>query len=62
MGHKPSIHEIYLNINILDIMRIASLTFAFVLHMLEHKVPDVGIICPLQEVGPFEFHTRYEIE
>lgn len=61
MGREPSVHEIYLSINILDVMRITSLTFAFVLHMEEHKVPDVGIIRPLQEVAPFEFRTRYEI-
>jgi len=63
MGRKPSVHEIYLSINILDVMRIASLTFSFVLHILalEHKVPDVGIIRPLQEVPPFEFRSRYEI-
>lgn len=63
MGYEPSVHEIYLSINILDVMRIASLTFSFVLHILtlEHKVPDVSIIRPLQEVAPFEFRSRYEI-
>lgn len=63
MGYEPSVHEICLSINILDVMRIASLTFSFVLRILalEHKVPDVGIIRPLQEVAPFEFRSRYEI-
>ncbi len=51
MGHEPSVHEMYLSINILDVMMIASSTFAFVLHMLalEHKVPDICIIHPLQK-------------
>ncbi len=58
MGHEPSVHEMYLSINILDVMMIASSTFAFVLHMLalEHKVHLYNL--HIAEAAPFEFR-RY---
>lgn len=56
MGHEPLVHEIHLSINILDVMMVASSTCAP--YALEHKVPDICIIHPLQEVAPFELH-RY---